>query len=108
MRKAGLVLAVIGGVFAVLIPGSMMMQGASLAGPWGWLGVLFSLVVVVLGIVALRVEKRIFDVLLIVCAIVATVLGGPTVAIYMVLVVLGGLLALLGPIVFGPKRPSST
>ena len=108
MRKVGFVIAVVAGVLAVVLPSSLMMQGASLAGPLGWIGIVFSAFVVVLGVVALKGTSWVPGVILIVCAILGSILGGFFVAVYLVWAILGGLLALLGPRIFGSKRPLSS
>lgn len=108
MRKVGFVIAVVAGVLGVVIPSSFMMYSASLAGPLGWVGILFPLSVVLLGTVALKSKSWIPGALLILCATAGSILGGPFVAVYLVWAILGGMLALFGPRIFGSKRPLSS
>ncbi len=80
-----------------------MMQGLS-SSLLNWFGILCSLLVVCLGVAALRVKSWIPGVLLIVCAVSGAILGGFFIAVYLIWAVLGGMLALLGPMIFGSKK----
>lgn len=112
MKKAGGIVALIAGVFgtgAALITlllggiGSAVGgEGASTIVGLGWGGVLFSFAVIVLGAVAIGAKNRIPGVLLIVCSLLGAVLGGTLVAIFMVLALVGGILA-----VVGTKKPAA-
>ncbi len=104
MRKAGGIIAIIAGVFAVFAAGFTLMagglgsafeaEGSETVVMLGWGGVLFSFLTIVLGAVTLAVERRIVAVLLILCAVGGAILGGTFVAVFMVLVLVGGVLAL--------------
>lgn len=108
VRKIGFAIAVVAGVLGAVLPSSLMMLGASLAGSLGWIGIAFSVFVVVLGVVALKGTSWIPGALLIVCATAGSILGGPFVAVYLVWAILGGMLALFGQRIFGSKRPLSS
>lgn len=107
MRKAGGIIGLIAGIFGVLAAGATLFMGG-LAGAFeaegaetvvglGWGGVLFSFLTIVLGAVCIGAKGRIPGILLIVSAILGAVLGGTLVAIFMVLALIGGILALFGP-----------
>ena len=115
MRKAGGIIALIAGVFAVLaaivtlaIGGLGSAFAAHNAGTvvWlGWGGVLFSFLVIVLGAVCTGATSRVPAILLIVCAIFGAVLGGTLVALFMALALLGGLVAVFAT---GPTNEVSS
>lgn len=106
MRKAGGIIALIAGVFAViaafvtlLIGGTGSVfdaKGADTVVMLGWSGVAFSFLTIVLGAVCTISASRWPAVLLIVCSLVGAVLGGTLVAIFMVLAFAGGVLGLFG------------
>jgi hypothetical protein len=106
MKKAGGIVALIAGVFgtgAALITlllggiGSAVGgEGASTIVGLGWGGVLFSFAVIVLGAIAIGAKNRVPGVLLIVCSLLGAVLGGTLVALFMVLALAGGILAVVG------------
>jgi hypothetical protein len=106
MKKAGGIVALIAGVFgtgAALITlllggiGSAVGgKGASTIVGLGWGGVLFSFAVIILGAVAIGAKNRVPGVLLIVCSLLGAVLGGTLVALFMVLALAGGILAVVG------------
>ena len=62
----------------------------------GWGGVVFSFLAIVLGAVAMGAKGRTPGVLLILCAVGGAILGGTFVAVFMALVLIGGILALFG------------
>jgi len=111
MKKAGGIVALIAGVFGtgaalvtLLIGGigsAAGGEGASTIVGLGWGGVLFSFAVIVLGAIAISAKSRVPGIILIVCAVVGAVLGGTLVAIFMVLALVGGILA-----VVGTKKPA--
>ncbi|MGB3044209.1 MAG: hypothetical protein WBB98_13580 [Xanthobacteraceae bacterium] len=110
MKKAGGIIALIAGIFAVIAAVVTLMVGGAASAfeaknselivMLGWGGVIFSFLCIVLGAVAMGSQSRVPGVLLILCAIAGAVLGGTFVAVFMVLALIGGILAL-----FGGKRP---
>ncbi|MCY4641425.1 MAG: hypothetical protein OXC41_01795 [Gammaproteobacteria bacterium] len=107
MRKAGGIIALIAGVFAVFAAGFTLFVGgigsafnAEDAGTivgLGWGGVAFSFLAIVLGAVALGTERKIMGILIVVCAIGGAILGGTLVAIFMALALVGGILIIAAP-----------
>jgi len=106
MKKAGGIIALIAGIFAVLAAGFTLVVGGT-AGAFeaegadtvillGWGGVFFSFFTIVLGAVCIGAKGRLPGVLLIICAIAGAILGGTFVAIFMALALIGGILALFG------------
>lgn len=57
---------------------------------------MFSFVTIVLGAVAMGAKGKVPGILLIVCAIAGAILGGTIVAVFMVLALIGGILATVG------------
>ena len=112
MRKAGGIVALIAGIFAVgaalftlLVGGigeAFDAEGADTVIGFGWGGVLFAFLTIVLGAVSIEAKGRITGLLLILCAIAGAILGGTLVAIFMGLAVLGGILAVI------PKKQKET
>jgi len=112
MKKAGGIIAIIAGVFAVFAAGLTLLVGGAAAGfeaddadvviMLGWGGVLFSFLTIILGAVALSAKGKAPGLLLIACALAGAVLGGTFVALFMVLALVGGILALFGN---SPKDP---
>ena len=106
MQKAGGIIAIIAGVFGTIAAIATLMigglgaafeaDGAGTIVGLGWGGVLFSFATIVLGAIALGAKSNKPAILLIACAIFGAVLGGTFVAIFMVLALAGGVLALLG------------
>ena len=106
MRKAGGIIALIAGVFAVIAAVVTLMiggtgsalnaKGADTVVMLGWGGVAFSFLTIVLGAVCTISASRWPAVLLIVCSLAGAVLGGTLVAIFMVLAFTGGVLGLFG------------
>jgi len=104
MRKAGGIIALIAGIFAVFAAGFTLFVGglgtafeAEDSGTivaLGWGGVLFSFVVIVLGAVSMSATSKVPGVLLIISALFGAVLGGTLVAVFMVLALIGGVLTL--------------
>ncbi|QIB34788.1 hypothetical protein [Ancylobacter pratisalsi] len=113
MRKAGGIVALIAGIFAVIAAFVTLMIGGTAAAfeadgsetvvLLGWGGVLFSFLVIVLAAVTMGAESRKPAVLLILCSAAGALLGGTLVAIFMALAMLGGILGL-----FGPPRAAET
>lgn len=112
MKKAGGIIALIAGVFGVIAAFVTLMIGgvgsaveaknAQTVVMLGWGGVAFSFLTIVLGAVCMNAASRWPGILLIMCAIVGAILGGTIVAIFMVLALVGGVLAL-----FGRRAPSA-
>ncbi len=68
----------------------------------GWIGILASFLALILGIVVLCSKSQKPAWILLVCSIFGMILGGPIVAFFMVLAVLGAIFALVG----GRKVPT--
>jgi hypothetical protein len=106
MRKAGGIIALIGGIFGTLaailtlfiggVAGAFEAEGATTVVGLGWGGIIFSFVTIVLGAVALGARSRVPGILLIICALVGAILGGTLVAVFMALALAGGVLATIG------------
>jgi hypothetical protein len=106
MKKAGGIIALIAGIFGVIAAFVTLMIGgvgsavaakdAQTVVMLGWGGVAFSFLTIVLGAVCMNAASRWPGVLLIICAIAGAILGGTIVAIFMVLALVGGVLALFG------------
>jgi hypothetical protein len=106
VRKAGGIIALIAGIFGILAAGITLMVGgvgsafkadnAHLVVGLGWGGVGFSFLVIVLGALSVTSSSRIPGLLLILASIMGAVLGGTLVALFMVLALVGGVLATLG------------
>ena len=120
MKTAGGIVAIIAGVFAVVAAGVTLAVGglgtafetdsASTVIWLGWGGLLFSFLTIVLGAVALGVRSRTPGVLLIVSAVLGAFLGGTLVAVFMVLALIGGILATVGgrPQAISPAAPQES
>lgn len=106
MRKAGGIIALIAGIFGTLaaiftlliggLGAAFEAEGASTIVGLGWGGVAFSFLTIVFGAIAIGANSKIPGILLIVSAILGAILGGTLVAIFMVLALIGGVLATLG------------
>ena len=106
VRKSGGIVALIAGIFGVLaafatlfiggVGSAVGAEGAETVVGLGWGGVFFSFMVIVLGAVCINARSRVPGVLLVLCSIAGAALGGTFVAVFMVLALLGGILALLG------------
>jgi len=106
MKKAGGIIALIAGIFGVVAALVTLMVGgagsaleakdAQLVVNLGWGGIAFSFLTIVLGAICMNATTRWPGVLLILCAVAGAVLGGTLVAIFMVLALVGGILALFG------------
>jgi hypothetical protein len=103
MQKAGGIVALVAGMFGVIaafftqvvggVGISVEAEGAQTVVELGRSGVLFSFLCIVLGAVAMRARSRIPGLLLIVCALAGAVWGGMLVALFMLLALVGGVLA---------------
>jgi hypothetical protein len=106
MRKAGGIVALIAGIFAILASGATLLfgglgaafeaEGANTVMGLGWGGLAFSFLTIVFGAIAIGSNSRVPGILLIICSILGAILGGTLVAIFMVLAFLGGILATFG------------
>lgn len=106
MKKAGGIIALIAGIFGVLaaivtllfggIGAGLEADGADIVLWLGLGGMFFSFLTIVFGAVAMSAASRWPGVLLIISSIVGAVLGGTLVAVFMVLALIGGILALFG------------
>ena len=106
MRKAGGIIALIAGIFGIFAAGITLLVGgigsavqadsAHLVVGLGWGGVAFSFIVIVLGAVAMGSNSRVPGLLLVVASLVGSILGGTLVAIFMLLALVGGILAAIG------------
>lgn len=111
MRKAGGIIALIAGIFAVIAAVfTLMIGGAATAFEaknaetvvmLGWGGVVFSFLTIVLGAICMGATSRWPGALLVICALAGAILGGTFVALFMALALIGGILALFG------KRPAT-
>ena len=105
MRKAGGIVALIAGIFAVLaagftlfvggVGGALEAEGADTVIGFGWGGLLFAFITIVLGAVAMGARSRVPGILIVICSIAGAILGGTIVAIFMALAVIGGILAII-------------
>jgi len=106
VKKAGGIIAIIAGVFGVLAAGATLLlgglasafeaEGSGTVVGLGWGGVIFSFAVIVLGAIVLGAKGRVPAALLILSSILGSILGGTLVAIFMILALLGGVLAVVG------------
>jgi hypothetical protein len=106
MKKAGGIIALIAGIFGIFAAGATLLiggiggafeaEGASTLIGLGWGGVLFSFLVIIFGAVAMGATSKKPGVLLILSSIAGAILGGTLVAIFMVLSLIGGILATMG------------
>ncbi len=116
MKKAGGIVALIGGVFGTfaalltLLAGGFVagLEGASAAlegeavdnaassliANFGIMGLIFAFATIILGAVAMGAKTKIPGILLILCAIGGAITGGTFVAVCMALTLVGGILAL--------------
>ncbi len=105
MKKAGGIIALIAGIFAVFAAGFTLFVGgvgsafnAEDAGTvvgLGWGGVAFSFLTIVLGAIAMGAKGKIPGALIIICAIGGAIFGGTIVAVFMALALIGGILAVV-------------
>lgn len=88
---AAIVTLALGGVASAL-----KASGSGTVVGLGWGGILFSFLVIIFGAIAIGAKNRIIGILLIIFSILGMVLGGTIVAIFMVLALVGGILATIG------------
>ena len=113
MRTAGGIIALVAGIFGVIaaivtlfvggVAGAFEAEGAGTVVGLGWGGVFFSFLTIVLGAVAIGVNRKVPGILLIASAIAGAILGGTFVAVFMALALIGGILAILGA-----RKPSAS
>ncbi|MDP4093971.1 MAG: hypothetical protein Q8920_11495 [Bacillota bacterium] len=106
MQKAGGIISLIAGVFGViaalitLVVGStgsaLGASGATVVRNLGWLGLLASFLVIVFGAISLNAKSKTIGILVIVFSVLGAIFGGTIVAIFMVLSLIGGILAAVG------------
>jgi hypothetical protein len=112
MKKAGGIIAIIAGIFAVFAAGATLLigglgsafdaEGANTIIGLGWGGVLFSFITIILGAVAIGVNSKFVGLLLVLSSLAGAILGGTFVAIFMALALVGGIL-----VIFGAKKPKN-
>lgn len=112
MKKAGGIIALIAGIFGIImafitlmiggIGGAFQADGADTVANLGWGGVVFSFIVIIFGAIGIGANSRIIGILLMIASITGAILGGTLVAIFMVLSFIGGLLVTIG--VKKPKK----
>jgi len=106
MQKAGGIIALIAGIFGVLsaivtlfIGGLAVAFKATESSTVGGLvfgGIICSFLVIIFGAIAMNTKKKIIGVLLIIASIIGAISGGGIVAVFMVLSLVGGIIALIG------------
>lgn len=106
MTKAGGIIALIAGIFAVLaaivtllfggLGGALQAEGAETVVGLGWGGMLFSFLVIVSGAVSMSATSKKPGIFLVIFSILGAILGGTIVAIFMVLSLIGGIINLIG------------
>ena len=106
MKKAGGIIALIAGIFGIFAAGATLLVGglgsafeaggASTILGLGWGGVVFSFIVIILGAISITAKSKVPGILLIISSIAGAILGGTLVAVFMVLSVVGGILATIG------------
>lgn len=106
MKKAGGIIALIAGIFGVIAAIATLAMGglasafeASGSGTvvgLGWGGIAFSFLVIIFGAITISAKSKVVGILLMVFSIAGIILGGTFVAIFMVLSLVGGLLAVIG------------
>jgi hypothetical protein len=119
MKIAGGIIALIAGIFGVFAAGATLLvggmggafkaHGASTVVGLGWGGVIFSFIVIILGAIAIAAKSKKPGILLIISSIAGAILGGTLVAVFMVLSLIGGILAVVGAKrVMPPTPPPAT
>ncbi len=118
MKKAGGIVALVAGIFGVFpavitllfggLGSALEAEGADTLIGFGWGGLLFSFLTIVLGAVAVGVERKIVGVLIVVSSLAGAMLGGTFVAICMALALVGGILIIFAPKVKSSKNSSSS
>lgn len=106
MNKAGGIIAIIAGIFGIFaamatlvvggIGAAVDAQGGTTVVGLGWGGVFFSFMVIVFGAIAIGAKTKTTGYVLIASSILGAILGGTLVAVFMVLALIGGILATIG------------
>lgn len=106
MQKAGGVIAIIAGVISILaavitllfggIGGALEAEGAETVIGLGWGGLFIAFLVIVTGAIAMNSETKKPGIFLIILSILGIIFGGTIVAIFMILSLIGGVVALIG------------
>ncbi len=106
MKKAGGIIALIAGILGIFAAGATLLvggiggafeaTGASTVVNLGWGGVIFSFIVIILGALVIGAKSKVPGILLIVNSIAGAILGGTLVAVFMLLSLVGGILAVVG------------
>ena len=116
MRKAGGLIGLIAGLFAVIaavvtlfiggVGGAFGAKDADTVIGLGWGGLGFSFLTIILGAVAMNSGSRIPGGLLILSSLAGAVLGGTIVAVFMGLAAVGGLVSVIGKATPRPSLPT--
>ena len=106
MKKAGGIIGIIAGVFGIFAAFSTLLlggvgaafdaEGGDLVIALGWGGVIFSFLTIIFGALSISATSKVNGILLIISSILGMVLGGSFVAIFMLLALIGGILAVIG------------
>lgn len=102
MNKAGGIIALIAGIFAVLASVfTLFIGGIGVAfanddsvASMGMIGLLFSFLVIVFGAIAMGAKTKNPGIVIIICSIIGGIAGGTIVFFCMILALIGGILAL--------------
>lgn len=105
MRTAGGIIAVVAGVLSIGaafftlfvggVGGAFEAEGADTVIGLGWAGLFCSFLVIALGAATIASKGKTASILLVVVSIVTAIIGGGFVAIFMVLALIGGIMACL-------------
>ncbi|NBG88181.1 hypothetical protein [Isachenkonia alkalipeptolytica] len=100
MQKTGGIIAMVAGAIVVVIAfatlifgGGIDWEALTLVEDIGWGGLFFSFLVIIFGTMAITARDKIIGILLILSAILAAILGGLFVAVFMVIALIGGVMA---------------
>jgi hypothetical protein len=106
MKIAAGIISIISGVFGIIAALATLAlggaasafggNGASTVVGLGWGGILFSFLVIIFGSICIGAKNRIPATLLTISAVLGIFLGGTFVALFMILGLVGGILALIG------------
>jgi len=106
MKTAGGIVALIGGLFGVILAfvtlgigglgGAFGGEGAETVIGFGWAGIFLSLALIALAVISIFTSSVFPPVVVIVLSLVNVIAGGTLVAIFMVLSLIGGIIALVG------------
>jgi len=106
MQKAGGIIALVAGIFGILaaivtlsvggVGSAFNAEGAGTVVGLGWGGMIFSFLTIILGAICIGTTSRVPGLFLVGCALAGAVLGGTFVAVFMVLALVGGILAMIG------------